>query len=36
MRGNRYFVAGPHLIYHSVSSQEVRTTAIIQGTMRQA
>ena len=36
MRGYRYFVAGRHLIYYSVNSQEVRITAIIPGAMRQA
>ena len=36
MRGYRYFVAGTHLIYYSVNSQEVRITAIIPGAMRRA
>jgi plasmid stabilization system protein ParE len=36
MRGYRYFVAGKHLIYYSVSSQEVRVTAIIPDAMRRA
>jgi plasmid stabilization system protein ParE len=36
MRGYRYFAAGRHLIYYSVSSQEVRITAIIPGAMRRA
>jgi plasmid stabilization system protein ParE len=36
MRGYRYFAAGRHLIYDSVSSQEVRITAIIPGAMRRA
>jgi len=36
MRGYRYFVAGRHLVYYSVSSQEVRITAIIPGAMRRA
>ena len=36
MRGYRYFAAGQHLFYYSLSSQEVRITAIIPGVMRQA
>ena len=36
MRGYRYFLAGRHLFYYSLSSQEVRITAIIPGAMRQA
>ena len=36
MRGYRYFVAGRHLFYYKLSSQEVRITAIIPGVMRQA
>ena len=36
MRGYRYFVAGGHLFYYSVSSDEVRIAAIIPGVMRQA
>jgi hypothetical protein len=36
MRGYRYFVAGRHLFYYSVTSEEVRITAIIPGVMRQA
>lgn len=36
MRGYRYFIAGRHLIYYSVNSQEVRITAIIPGAMRRA
>jgi plasmid stabilization system protein ParE len=36
MRGYRYFVAGKHLFYYSLSSQEVRITAIIPGVMRRA
>jgi plasmid stabilization system protein ParE len=36
MRGYRYFVAGRHLVYYSLTSQEVRITAIIPGAMRRA
>lgn len=36
MRGYRYFVAERHLIYYSVSSTEVRVTAIIPGMMQRA
>ena len=36
MRGYWYFVAGRHLIYYSVSSQEVRIAAVIPGAMRRA
>jgi plasmid stabilization system protein ParE len=36
MRGYRYFVAGRHLFYYSLTSAEVRITAIIPGAMRQA
>lgn len=36
MRGYRYFVAGRHLFYYSVSSTEVRITAIIPAAMRRA
>ena len=36
MRGYRYFIAGRHLVYYSVSSQEVRFAAIIPGAMRRA
>ena len=36
MRGYRYFVAGKHLFYYNLSSQEVRITAIIPGVMRRA
>ena len=36
MRGYRYFVAGRHLVYYSVSSQEIRIAAIIPGAMRKA
>jgi plasmid stabilization system protein ParE len=36
MRGYRYFIAGRHLIYYSVNSQEVRIAAVIPGAMRRA
>jgi plasmid stabilization system protein ParE len=36
MQGYRYFVAGRHLVYYSLSSQEVRIAAIIPGAMRRA
>lgn len=36
MRGYRYFVAGRHLFYYSLNSQQVRVTAIIPGAMRKA
>jgi plasmid stabilization system protein ParE len=36
MRGYRYFVAGRILFYSSVSSSEIRMTAIIPAAMRQA
>lgn len=36
MRGYRYFVAGSHLFYYSLSSEEVRITAIIPAVMRRA
>jgi plasmid stabilization system protein ParE len=36
MRDYRYFIAGRHLFYYSLTSQEVRITAIIPGAMRQA
>jgi plasmid stabilization system protein ParE len=36
MRGYRYFVAGRHLFYYSMSSHEVRIAAIIPGVMRRA
>ena len=36
MRGYRYFVAGRHLFYYSLNSQQVRVTAIIPGVMRKA
>ena len=36
MRGYRYFAAGRHLFYYSLSSQEVRIAAIIPGIMRDA
>jgi plasmid stabilization system protein ParE len=36
MRGYRYFVAGRHLFYYSVSSTEVRITAIIPASMSRA
>jgi plasmid stabilization system protein ParE len=36
MRGYRCFVAGRHLFYYSLSSGEVRITAIIPGVMRRA
>ncbi len=36
MRGYRYFVAGRHLFYYSLTSEELRITAIIPGVMRQA
>ncbi len=36
MRGYRYFVAGRHLFYYSLTSEEVRITAIIPGVMRHA
>jgi plasmid stabilization system protein ParE len=36
MRGYRYFVAGRHLVYYSVSSHEVRIAAVIPGAMRRA
>jgi len=36
MRGYRYFAAGRHLVYYSVSSQEVRIAAIIPGAMGRA
>ncbi len=36
MRGYRYFVAGRHLFYYSLTSGEVRITAIIPGLMRRA
>jgi len=36
MRGYRYFVAGRHLVYYSLTSQEVRITAVIPGAMRRA
>ena len=36
MRGYRYFIAGRHLFYYSLSEQEVRITAIIPGVMRVA
>ena len=36
MRGYRYFVAGRHLFYYKLSSQEVRITAILPGAMRSA
>ena len=36
MRGYHYFVAERHLIYYSVSSDEVRITAIIPGMMQSA
>jgi hypothetical protein len=29
MRGYRYFVVGRHLVYYSLSSSEVRITAIL-------
>ena len=32
----RYFVAGSHLFYYSLSSQEVRIAAIMPGAMRRA
>jgi len=34
MRGYRYFVAGAYLFYYSLSSSEIRITAIIPGVMR--
>jgi plasmid stabilization system protein ParE len=36
MRGYRYFVAERHLVYYSVSSDEVRIAAIIPGAMCRA
>jgi len=36
MRGYRYFVAGRHLIYYSLTSEEARITAIIPGAMHRA
>jgi len=36
MRGYRYFVAGRHLFYYRLSSEEVGIAAIIPGVMRQA
>ena len=36
MRGYRYFVAGRHLFYYSVSSTEVRIAAIIPAAMSRA
>ena len=36
MRGYRYFVVFDHLFYYSVSSSEVRISAIIPGRMEQA
>ena len=36
MRGYRYFVAGKHLFYYNLSSQEVRITAVIPGVMGRA
>ena len=31
LRGYRYFVAGRHLFYYKLSSQEIRVTAILPG-----
>jgi plasmid stabilization system protein ParE len=36
MRGYRYFAAGRHLVYYSLTSQEVRIAAVIPGAMRRA
>jgi len=36
MRDYRYFVAGRHLFYYSLSSEEARIAAIIPGIMRRA
>jgi plasmid stabilization system protein ParE len=36
MRGYRYFIAGKHLVYYSLRSQEVQISAIIPGAMRRA
>ena len=36
MRGYCYFIAGRHLFYYSVSSQEIRVAAVIPAAMRQA
>jgi plasmid stabilization system protein ParE len=36
MRGYRYFVVDRYLFYYSVTSTEIRVTAIIPGAMRRA
>lgn len=36
LRGYRYFLAGRHLFYYRLNSEEVHITAIIPGLMRQA
>jgi len=36
MRGYRYFLAGDHLFYYSVTSSEVRLAAMIPAMMKKA
>jgi len=36
LRGYRYFIAGKHLFYHRLYSQQVLITAILPGAMRDA